>query len=63
MEKCGLTSKAQKNKGWDITDNAFENNKPIMGKITSKCKGGVIVEHIDTGSSMFVQDRKYLIFQ
>ena len=24
-----------------------------MGKITSKCKGGVIVEHIDTGSLMF----------
>ena len=24
-----------------------------MGKITNKCKGGVIVEHIDTGSLMF----------
>ena len=24
-------------------------NEPIMGKITSKCKGGCIVEHIDTG--------------
>ena len=24
-----------------------------MGKITSKCKGGVIVEHIETGSLMF----------
>ena len=24
-----------------------------MGKITSKCKGGVIVEHTDTGSLMF----------
>ena len=24
-----------------------------MGKITSKCKGGCIVEHIDTGSLMF----------
>ncbi len=46
-------SKAQKIKGWDILVNAFENNKPIMGKITSKCKGGVIVEHIDTGSLMF----------
>ena len=46
-------SKAQKIKGWDILVKAFENNEPIMGKITSKCKGGVVVEHIDTGSLMF----------
>ena len=46
-------SKAQKIKGWDILVKAFENNEPIMGKITSKCKGGVIVEHIGTGSLMF----------
>ncbi len=46
-------SKAQKIKGWDILVKAFENNEPIIGKITSKCKGGVIVEHIDTGSLMF----------
>ena len=46
-------SKAQKIKGWDILVKAYENNEPIMGKITSKCKGGVIVEHIDTGSLMF----------
>ena len=32
---------------------AYEKNEPIIGKITSKCKGGVIVEHIDTGSLMF----------
>ena len=46
-------TKAQKIKGWDILVKAFEENEPIMGKITSKCKGGVIVEHIDTGSLMF----------
>ena len=46
-------SKALKIKGWDKLVNAFENNQPITGKITSKCKGGVIVEHIDTGSLMF----------
>ena len=46
-------SKAQKIKGWDILVKAYEKNEPIMGKITSKCKGGVIVEHIDTGSLMF----------
>ena len=46
-------SKAQKIKGWDILVKAFENNEPIVGKITSKCKGGVIVEHLDTGSLMF----------
>ena len=46
-------TKAQKIKGWDTLVKAFEDNEPIMGKITSKCKGGVIVEHIDTGSLMF----------
>ena len=47
-------SKAQKIKGWDELVKAYENNEPIMGKITSKCKGGCIVEHIDTGSLMFL---------
>ncbi len=46
-------SKAQKIKGWDILVKAYEKNQPIMGKIKSKCKGGVVVEHIDTGSLMF----------
>ncbi len=45
--------KAQKIKGWYELEKAFENNLPIIGKITSKCKGGVIVEHVDTGSLMF----------
>ena len=45
--------KAQKIKGWYELEKAFEKQEPIMGKITSKCKGGVIVEHIDTGSLMF----------
>ena len=47
-------SKAQKIKGWDILVEAYEKNEPIVGKITSKCKGGCIVEHIDTGSLMFL---------
>ena len=47
-------SKAQKIKGWDKLVQAYEKNEPIMGKITSKCKGGCIVEHIDTGSLMFL---------
>lgn len=46
-------TKAQKIKGWHKLVDAFEKSEPIMGKITSKCKGGVIVEHIDTGSLMF----------
>jgi len=46
-------SKAQKIKGWDKLVEAYEKSEPILGKITSKCKGGVIVEHIDTGSLMF----------
>ena len=47
-------SKAQKIKGWDKLVEAYENNQTIMGKITSKCKGGCIVEHIETGSLMFL---------
>ena len=47
-------NKAQKIKGWEKLVAAYENNEPIMGKITSKCKGGCIVEHIDTGSLMFL---------
>ena len=46
-------TKAQKLKGWKELEKAYEANETIMGKITSKCKGGVIVEHIDTGSLMF----------
>ena len=46
-------SKALKIKGWDKLVEAYEKNEPIIGKITSKCKGGVIVEHTDTGSLMF----------
>ena len=45
--------KAQKIKGWYKLEQAYENNKSIIGKITTKCKGGVIVEHIETGSLMF----------
>ena len=47
-------SKAQKIKGWGKLVEAYEKNEPIMGKITSKCKGGCIVEHIETGSLMFL---------
>ena len=47
-------NKAQKIKGWDKLVQAYEKNEPIMGKITSKCKGGCIVEHIETGSLMFL---------
>ena len=46
-------SKASKIKGWDKLVEAYEKNEPIIGKITSRVKGGVIVEHIDTGSLMF----------
>ena len=47
-------SKAQKIKGWDKLVQAYEKKEPIMGKIVSKCKGGCIVEHMDTGSLMFL---------
>ena len=45
--------KAQKIEGWYKLEKAYEENKSILGKITTKCKGGVIVEHSETGSLMF----------
>ncbi|MFL2886508.1 MAG: S1 RNA-binding domain-containing protein [Candidatus Pelagibacter sp.] len=45
--------KAKKIKGWYELEKAYEDDQSINGKITSKCKGGVIVEHIETGSLMF----------
>ena len=47
-------SKAAKIAGWSKLVESYEKGEPIMGKITSKCKGGCIVEHIDTGSLMFL---------
>ena len=47
-------SKARKISGWEKLIECYEKNEPIMGKIVSKCKGGAIVEHIDTGSLMFL---------
>jgi len=46
-------TKAQKIKGWETLVACYEKNEPIMGKIISKIKGGVCVEHIDSGSLMF----------
>ncbi len=45
--------KAKKIKGWFELEKAYEENQSINGKIVSKCKGGVIVEHIETQSLMF----------
>ena len=45
--------KAKKIKGWYELEKAYEANESINGKITSKCKGGVIVEHIESQSLMF----------
>ena len=47
-------TKAQKIKGWNQLEVAYEKNEPIIGKIISKCKGGVICEHIDSGSLLFM---------
>ncbi len=47
-------SKAQKIRGWDKLVESYEKGEPIMGRITSKCKGGAIVEHVETGSLMFL---------
>ena len=45
--------KAQKIEGWNKLVKCYENNELINGKIIQKTKGGVIVEHIETGSLMF----------
>ncbi len=45
--------KAKKIKGWYELEKAYDDNESINGKIISKCKGGVIVEHIETESLMF----------
>ena len=47
-------SKAQKIKGWDQIISYYEKNEPIIGKITSKVKGGFIVEHVETGTLAFL---------
>jgi len=47
-------SKAQKIQGWEKLVEAYEKNEPINGKITGRVKGGCIVEHIETGSLMFL---------
>ncbi len=46
--------KAQKIKGWNKLVESYEKGEPVMAKIVSKCKGGAICEHIDTGSLMFL---------
>ena len=45
--------KAQKIKGWNKLVKCYENKELINGKIIQKTKGGVIVEHVETGSLMF----------
>ena len=51
-------SKAQKIKGWDKLVEAYEKNEPIMGKITSKCKGDVLLNILILGLLCFCQDHK-----
>ncbi len=46
-------TRAQKIKGWYILEKAYEASENVKGKIISKCKGGVIVEHLETKSLMF----------
>ena len=47
-------SKAKKIIGWEKLLKAHDNNELVNGKIISKVKGGCIVEHIETGSLMFL---------
>ena len=45
--------KAQKIKGWNELVKSYDKKELINGKIIQKTKGGVIVEHVETGSLMF----------
>ena len=47
-------SKAQKISGWDKLVEAYDKEEPINVKIISKCKGGVVAEHIETKSLTFM---------
>ena len=47
-------SKAAKIKGWESLVSSYDKGETVMGKITGRVKGGCIVEHIDTGSLMFL---------
>ena len=47
-------SKALKLKGWENLVEKFEKDEPINGKITGRVKGGAIVQHIETGTLMFL---------
>lgn len=47
-------SKAQKIKGWETLVALYEKNEPVIGKITGRVKGGAIVQHVDTGTLMFL---------
>jgi small subunit ribosomal protein S1 len=47
-------TKAQKIAGWESLVTSYEKNEPINGKITGRVKGGCIVEHVETGSLMFL---------
>ncbi len=47
-------SKAQKIKGWESIVSSYEKNEPINGKIVNRVKGGFIVEHVETGSLLFL---------
>ena len=47
-------SKAQKIAGWESLVAAYDKGETVMGKITGRVKGGCIVEHVDTGSLMFL---------
>ena len=47
-------NKAAKIRGWEKICAAYEAKEQINGKIVSRVKGGCIVEHIETGSLLFL---------
>ena len=47
-------TKAAKYASWKQIEKKYDNDEPIIVKLISKCKGGLIASHIDTGMLCFM---------
>ena len=47
-------TKAAKYVSWKEIEKKYDNNEPITVKLVSRCKGGLIASHIDTGMLCFM---------
>tara|TARA_B100001173_G_scaffold296720_1_gene292695 strand:- start:809 stop:2551 length:1743 start_codon:yes stop_codon:yes gene_type:complete len=47
-------TKAAKYVSWKEIEKKYDNNEPIIVKLVSRCKGGLIASHVDTGMLCFM---------